>query len=210
MTVSKFASICTMVGAAGGRPGRPGTPGAGGRTARPWSSPLTPAVRGARAGGERLDGGGQGARGLAAPGEGEAADEPERCDGDQRGAPVLDVAGGGHRPPAPRGSTAQVFPRRRGRAAGSARGVGARAGARPRWVRRWKGAERHASFPSGERGAGRWPWARVGVCPREDRVSFLPRRGRKSSADFLTAPRVRPSPPPVAQGKGVCMKVETY
>lgn len=44
---------------------------------------------------------------------------------------------------------------------------------------------------------------------QEGRVSFLPGRGRKSSVDFLPAPRARLSPPPGAQGKGVCVKVET-
>lgn len=128
MTVSKFASICTMVGAAGGRPGSPGIPGAGGRRCpSPRPSPRRSADPGRGAAGGRglLDAGGLRARGLAAPREGEVA-------GDQRGDTVLDVAGSGHWFPAPRGSTAEVFPRHRGRAAGSTRAVGARAGARPR------------------------------------------------------------------------------
>lgn len=88
MTVSKFASICTMVGAAGGQPGRPGIPGAGGRCGPgPRHSPrwsVEPG-RGAAGGRGRLDSGGQGARVLTAPWEGEAAGEPGRLEGDQRG-----------------------------------------------------------------------------------------------------------------------------
>lgn len=49
----------------------------------------------------------------------------------------------------------------------------------------------------------------MGVRRQEGRVSFLLERGRKSSADFLPAARARPSPPPGALEKGVCMKVET-
>lgn len=47
MTVSKFASICTMVGAAGGPRGRPRDPCGRAAAARPLSPPLAPAARGA-------------------------------------------------------------------------------------------------------------------------------------------------------------------
>lgn len=96
--------------------------------------------------------------------------------------------------------------------------MGARAGALPRAGVAGEGARSSAISVSF------WPLAEPGGVPRlardlrgkegsrlgvGDRLSFLLRERRKSSADFLLAPLARQAPGPGAKGKGVCVKVET-
>lgn len=130
---------------------------------------------------------------MSGPGKGKAPGEPGRREGDSPGGGRAGGGGGGHGSSVPR-PRVPASPRAE-RGPGSGR----------RWkdpdgalsISVWRGARREASL-----GAG-------GGLPAGGGVPVLPGRGRKSSADVVPAPLARPSPPPPAQGKGVCLKVET-
>lgn len=116
------------------------------------------------------------------------------------GAPVRVMAGGGPRLFGDSGSSAvaEVLSRRRAELRGAPelwlRGL-ERSSGRVGGGRTWGGALR---FRLAVCGARRWLWGAVGVRRQKVRVSFLPQRGRKSSADSLCAPLARPSSLPAA------------